>query len=522
MQESRVRVIPGRLSDAISAAKVGADGVDVALLVRSALCQRAVDDDTEMFRGVDFPQDYQRLCRFLKLDLDAVMAREKVRGSEGELVRVPWSPPRNEGVAAWVSGVGRVWLVGVGDGRPDGLRLAGAALARASRGRRQVLISVMGAGRVGASGIQALVEGIRLGSYGPPRRGVSSGPKNPVRQVDLVGAVSEDAVAKGLRFANATTLVRDLAHTPASVKTPAWLASQARRRATAAGLAVRVLDHRQLARESFGGLLAVGAGAVAPPRLVQLSYAPPHAVGPRIVFVGKGITFDTGGLSLKPREAMVSMKTDMTGAGVVLAVLLGCAQLGLPVQVTGLMALAENAISGSSYRPGDVLSMYDGQSVEVRNTDAEGRLVLADALAYADAMLDPDIMIDIATLTGAATAGLGRGHAALFSDDSRLITGLRRAGQASGEQVWPLPLAADYESALRSDVADVCHVATDGNKAGAITAALFLRRFIGARRWAHLDIAGPARSDKDVGWSCRGGTGFGARLLLAWLAARPR
>jgi leucyl aminopeptidase len=236
------------------------------------------------------------------------------------------------------------------------------------------------------------------------------------------------------------------------------------------------------------------------------------------VLVGKGITFDSGGISLKPREAMVPMKTDMTGAAVVLAVVRACARLGLRVRVTALLPLAENAIGASSYRPGDVVRQYGGRTVEIRNTDAEGRIVLADALAYADAHLDPDVVVDVATLTGAATLGLGRGHAALFTPDDRLATALQRAGESSGEAVWRLPLTEDYRSALDSDVADLCHIGTvDGIGAGAGLAALFLREFTGGRRWAHLDIAGPARSERDQGVVSRGGTGFGARLLLRWL-----
>jgi leucyl aminopeptidase len=215
---------------------------------------------------------------------------------------------------------------------------------------------------------------------------------------------------------------------------------------------------------------------------------------------------------------MVPMKTDMTGAAVVLAVLRACAQLGTSVRVTGLMPLAENAIGAASYRPSDVITQYGGRTVEVRNTDAEGRLVLADALTYADTNLDPDVVVDVATLTGAATRGLGRGHAALFTTDDRLAQALTRAGDSSGERVWRMPLVEDYRPLIDSDVADLCHVSTTTKAgAGAVVAALFLREFTGGRTWAHLDIAGPGRSERDHGLLNRGGTGFGARLLLSWL-----
>jgi len=212
------------------------------------------------------------------------------------------------------------------------------------------------------------------------------------------------------------------------------------------------------------------------------------------------------------------MKTDMSGAAAVLATLAACRALGVRRRVVGLLALAENAVSGSSYRPADVVRHYGGRTVEVANTDAEGRMVLADALAYADDVLDPDVLVDVATLTGAATLGLGRRHAALYATDDRLAAGLAAAADASGERVWRMPLVEDYLPALHSDVADLRHVPSDGKiGGGSITAALFLRAFTGGRRWAHLDIAGPARADSAEHEVGKGATGYGARMLLRWL-----
>jgi leucyl aminopeptidase len=233
--------------------------------------------------------------------------------------------------------------------------------------------------------------------------------------------------------------------------------------------------------------------------------------------VGKGITFDTGGLDIKPAEGMLAMKTDMSGSAIVLAVLAACRELEVPVRVTGLLALAENAVGGASYRPGDVLTQYGGRTVEIGNTDAEGRIVMADALAYADLELDPDVLLDIATLTGAARLALSRSMAPVYATDDRLGATLVAAGEATGEPLWPFPLVEDYRAMLDSDVADVGHIAGLGSGGGSITAALFLREFAGARRWAHLDIAGVGRSDVDRGVLTKGGTGFGARLLLRWL-----
>jgi leucyl aminopeptidase len=236
------------------------------------------------------------------------------------------------------------------------------------------------------------------------------------------------------------------------------------------------------------------------------------------VLVGKGITFDTGGLAIKPREAMVPMRTDMSGAGAVLAALAACGAAGVRRRVVGLLPLAENAVGAASYRPGDVVRQYGGRTTEVVNTDAEGRVVLADAMAWADAHLDPEVVVDVATLTGAASLGLGRRHAALYSPDDDLAAALAAAAAASGEQAWRMPLVEDYRTAIDSTVADVRQAVTaPGFGAGSITAALFLREFAGGRRWAHLDIAGPARSDKDEHEVPKGATGYGARLLLRWL-----
>jgi leucyl aminopeptidase len=320
--------------------------------------------------------------------------------------------------------------------------------------------------------------------------------------------------------ARAARVARDLANTPSNEKDPAWLAGQARELAKLGGLQVTVRDEKQLAAERFGGLLAVGAGSARPPRLIELRYTP-EKVGrrtPHVVLVGKGITFDSGGLSLKPRESMVPMKTDMAAAGAVLAVMSVLREAGVRVRVTALAAAAENLPGASAYRPGDVITQYGGRTVEVFNTDAEGRLVLADALAYADRHLDPDVLVDLATLTGAASQGLGRRHAALYTADDALAGEFAVAGEASGEQVWRMPLVEDYRESLESEVADLSHISRDPHiSGGSITAALFLREFAGARRWAHLDIAGPARADRDEHEVTRGGTGYGARLLLRWL-----
>ena len=335
----------------------------------------------------------------------------------------------------------------------------------------------------------------------------------------LAGLVDDDdlaaALRRGLAIGGAGWRARMLATVPSNIKNPQWLAEQAEEVAHEAGLRVDVRDEKALAAEGFGGIVGVGQGSATPPRLIRLDYVPRGGrKAPRVVLVGKGITFDTGGLSIKPAESMKTMKRDMTGGAVVISVLAALSALGCPLRVTGLVAAAENAVGGDSIRPGDVLRHYGGRTTEVTNTDAEGRLVMADALAYAVAELDPAVVVDVATLTGAIKVALGQSLGGLFANREPLADALRAAGAASGEPLWRLPLVADYEHHLESTVADADNAP---KHAGAISAALFLQHFVGGVPWAHLDVAsvGDAPSDRDE-WS-QGPTGFGARLLLGWL-----
>ncbi|MDM8086198.1 leucyl aminopeptidase family protein [Cellulomonas cellasea] len=468
------------------------------------------------------------------LDLAEVAERARLTGAAGEAYTLQLPRPIGRGAdLPWAGLPRRVVLVGVGSGTPDELRRAGAALARATRGLDRVVTSVASEGGPGAPhAVRSLVEGYLLAAYTVPTS-ASSTPeaaarRRPAHELVLLGRHGvrvANAVEDATREAAATWLVRDLANTPSSVKNPAWLAEQAVRLGAEAGLSVQVRGPKELAAEGFGGILAVGAGSASTPRLVTVDYTPAGDAPARgrrhVVVVGKGITYDTGGLSIKPREAMVPMKTDMAGAAVALATVLGAAAAGSQHRVTAVLPLAENHFGGASYRPGDVLRLYGGRTVEIANTDAEGRLVLGDALAWADAELDPDVLIDVATLTGAASLGLGRQHAALYSADDRLIAALEAAAAESGEAVWRMPLVEEYLPAVRSHVADLRHVPIDGSEfgGGSITAALFLREFVGSRTWAHLDIAGPARSASDKHEVTEGATGYGARLLLRYLAA---
>lgn len=478
------------------------------------------------------PGAAQAAARF-GIDLAGLAERASMTGKAGEAHVV--NLPQAVGSAVrlpWHDLPTRLVLVGTGAGTVTDLRRAGAALASATRGLDRVVSTVATSAADSASRtaevVRVLVEGYLLAAYPP----LTLASKPPERAAALVllgpdGTRAEAAVAAARAVAQATWLARDLTAAPASTKTPAWLAQQASRKSKAAGLEVEVLGPRQLADQGFGGLLAVGGGSANSPRLVRITSVPEQVTGARhVVVVGKGITFDTGGISLKPRESMVTMKTDMAGAAVALAAVLGAAALGVPYRVSAVLALAENHLGAASYRPGDVVRVHGGRTVEVTNTDAEGRMVLADALDWAVTTLAPDVLVDVATLTGAAKVALGLGTGAVLSDDDALAGALVTAGDAAGEPVWRLPLVPEYEQLLDSDVADLRQESNDPRSgAGAILAAMMLRRFVGPRDepgavpWAHLDIAGPARSSAARHEVPEGSTGFGVRLLLSWLSA---
>jgi leucyl aminopeptidase len=368
-------------------------------------------------------------------------------------------------------------------------------------------------------GVAAFVVGAMLGSFqfqwrsGPPEH-------RPVGRIVLADLPDSLApvLARAVATGGAGWRSRLLAAVPSNLKNPPWLADQAERLGREAGLDVTVRDEHWLAEHGFGGILGVGQASATPPRLIRLDYTPKRSNRrtPTVVLVGKGITFDTGGLSIKPGEAMVNMKRDMTGGAVVMATLAALAEVGCPVRVVGLVAAAENAIGGNALRPGDVIRHYGGRTTEVTNTDAEGRLVLADALAYAVRDIDPAVLVDVATLTGAVKVALGQQVGGLFANDDGLADALLAASHAAGEPLWRLPLADAYEQKLSSTVADADN-APGGP--GSIVAALFLQHFVDGRPWAHLDIASVGDApDESFEWSA-GPTGFGARALLAWLGS---
>ncbi|AUS78238.1 leucyl aminopeptidase family protein [Actinoalloteichus sp. AHMU CJ021] len=482
-------------------------------------------------------------------DRSTAIAAFVVGADDAESVRLPDLPGTYQGVRHWLTTAGftgkagsiqlvpadpePAWVVGVGAGTASDWRRAGAVLARAVRDRRAAEPEQPVADQVTAllpeetdgDAVVALATGLLLGGYrfrvsaDEPRLTPPTFLVRPPAALDPVA--TGEALAEASVLAEATSVARDLANTPSNVKDPAWLADSAALLAEdVPGLDVTVRDETWLRDRGFGGVLAVGGGSRRPPRLVELSWRPSDSgTGPHLVLVGKGITFDTGGLSLKPAEGMHLMRTDMAGGGAVIAAVRAVARLGLPIRVTGLVPCAENHVSGSSYRPGDVVRHYGGTTTEITNTDAEGRLVLADALAYAVRDLGADVLVDVATLTGAMKVSLGLRTGGVLTDDDELARELVSAGEAVGEAWWRMPLLDEYASEVTGEIGDVRQCPPGP---GGITAALFLREFTGATRWAHLDVAGPARSDRDYAEVTTGASGFAARTLVGLARDRAR
>jgi leucyl aminopeptidase len=322
------------------------------------------------------------------------------------------------------------------------------------------------------------------------------------------------ALERAQVLAEAVALARDLINEPPSRLTPTDFTRIASDVAARSGLEIRVWDENDCAHERLGGLLGVARGSVEPPRAIKLTYRPQHSTNKKVGLVGKGITFDSGGLSLKSGEGMMTMKTDMGGAAAVLAAMSTLRALNVSHEVNGYLMMTENMPSGSAQKPGDVLVTRSGRTIEVLNTDAEGRLVLADGLTLALEDGNEEI-VDIATLTGACVVALGDEVAGVMGNDDGLISALHAAGTQAAEPNWQLPLPKSYEKLIASDVADMKNIGKRGG--GAITAALLLQRFVPDARWAHLDIAGPSRSEGDRGWIRAGATGFGVMTFIRWL-----
>jgi leucyl aminopeptidase len=441
------------------------------------------------------------------LDLAALGAS----GAAGDLVRLPAGSAVQARTLA---------LVGLGGTGADALRAAAAVAVRRLAGTAHVALALPAAD---ADGVAAVLEGAALGAYAftAYRHSTLAKQKVPVQRVTVVGAADDDAIERARTLAEAVALVKDLVNTPPNDLHPAELADRAVAAVAGTGIESRVWDEAALEADGFGGILGVGAGSVRPPRLVRLAWAPEDA-GRTIALVGKGITFDSGGLSLKPGPSMIGMKYDMTGAATVLAVVLAAARLQLPVGVTAWLCIAENMPSGSAIRPNDVLRIRGGRTVEVLNTDAEGRLVLADGLVAAGEE-HPDAIVDVATLTGAIITALGNRTVGLMGEGT-LVPRTEAAAKRAGEPVWHLPLPEELRPLLNSDVADIANVKIGSPAGGALIAGHFLREFVpeaeggGKVPWVHLDIAGASNNGGSAyGVVGSGPTGVMVATLLALL-----
>lgn len=407
--------------------------------------------------------------------------------------------------------------IGLGDKAKfdlDALRKVGAAFVRASKQYSAIAIdfSSIEASFDQQEFYQALGEGILLGSYSFDNY-KSNSKTNQVESVFIQGAPQE-VLQKAEIIAKSVYLARDLVNEPAGKLSPSHFGQIAKSLASDV-LEVEIWDEQTIEHEKLGGVMSVARGSAEAPCLVKMEYKPSIDISslPTLVLVGKGITFDSGGLSLKSAEGMMTMKTDMSGGAAVVGAMAALAQLLLPIHVIAIVPVTENMPGGKATKPGDVFRARNGKTIEVLNTDAEGRLVLADGLSLASEM-KPDAIVDLATLTGACVVALGREIAGVMGNCQALTDQVLQAGNSSGESCWQLPLAGQYRKHIESEIADMKNIGAPGGQAGALSAALLLEEFVDDCPWAHLDIAGPARSDNNEGYWAKGGSGFGVRLLI--------
>ncbi|MFG1856816.1 leucyl aminopeptidase [Actinomadura geliboluensis] len=424
-------------------------------------------------------------------------------GKAGEITRLPTLGAATAKVVV-AAGLGE-------DPSAEDLRRAAGAAVRSLAGTARVAVALPAPS---AETVEAVALGALLGAYSFDSFRTGGDRKAPVEEIRLAAPAAEEAaVARARTLAASVKLVRDLVNTPPSHLTPEDLAAEAGRVAAESGLAIEVLDEKALVDGGYGGIAGVGQGSVNPPRLVRLTYTHPEA-SRTLVLVGKGITFDSGGLSLKPTEAMDWMKSDMGGAAAVLGALDAIAELGPKVNVVGYLAIAENMPSGTAQRPSDVLRIYGGKTVEVLNTDAEGRLVMADAIVRAGED-SPDLIVDVATLTGAQLVALGTRTTGVMANDDDVREKVVAAAERAGEPSWGMPLPAELRKGLDSAVADIANISGE-RWGGMLVAGTFLKEFVPEGvKWAHLDIAGPSFNKGEAyGYTPKGGTGAAARTLV--------
>lgn len=447
-----------------------------------------------------------------KRKLEEALAALGATGKTGDVVRVP---------GAGISAAPVVVAVGLGAGpwNDEALRRAGGNAVRSVAGSKRAVLALP---VETAAGLDAVAQGALLGAYSFDSFRVDSkaAQKAPVTRITLAVADAKDAstvaaVTRAKAIAGAVILARDLVNTPAGDLPPAALVAAAADAVDGLSVEVEVLDEKALAAGGYGGILGVGKGSANPPRLARLAYRPEGATA-HLALVGKGITFDTGGISIKPSLNMHEMKGDMGGAAATAAAVVAIAKLGLPVNVTGYLCVAENMPSGKAQRPGDIIRAYGGKTVEVMDTDAEGRLVLMDGLVRAQED-KPDVIVDIATLTGAAVVALGSRTFGIMSNDDDLREAVHDASKRAGEAAWPMPFPEELRANLDSSVADIMNIPLVGRPhGGMMTGGIFLAEFIkDGQRWAHLDIAGPSyNAGGPHGYTPKGGTGAAVRTLV--------
>jgi leucyl aminopeptidase len=450
----------------------------------------------------------------------ALLARGDLRGGTGESQLLF---PAAEG--------GPERLLFVGLGKPAELtaerirRAAGTAAKQAAKSRVSSLVFVLPASSLSVrEAARAAAEGLVLGSYTYRETRTpapDAGEPAASAVVLLPGGSDEEDAAEGVRIGTAAArgenLARELGNLPGNVATPSHLARTAERIAAEHGMEVTILGREELRAEGMGALLAVAQGTEEEPKLIVLEHRGGAEGEKPLVLVGKGLTFDAGGISIKPAAGMEDMKFDMCGGAGVLGAMQAIGELCLPVHVVALVPASENLLGGGAMKPGDVIRGHSGKTIEVVNTDAEGRLILADALSYAR-RFDPEAVLDAATLTGACVIALGHAATAVMGNDQALVDEVRAAGDATGERCWQLPMFDDYREQLRSDYADIKN--SGGRPGGSITAGWFLREFVGDFPWVHLDVAGTAYGDGKVPYLTKGATGVPTRIFVQWVMDR--
>jgi len=473
------------------------------------------------FEGKKPSKELQELDKELGGALARAWRQQEFTGEAGQLllIHAPANMPAE-----------RIALVGLGKSREAELnslrQAAGKVVQKLKENRIRSCVLALPQASVPktdlAERVSAVTEGVLLADYRFDRYRTEDTDKLPPKIdkiIMLVGprdelAAAETAVDRSQKTLRGVFLARDLVNEPGNTKSPEHLAARAREVAEETGLRCTILEKTALEKEQLGALLGVAQGSIREPRLIVLEHQGGTKQEKPTVLIGKGVVFDAGGISLKPAEKMDEMKMDMAGGAAVLGTLYAAALLELPINLVGIVPAVENLPSGTAIRPGDILTTHSGTTVEVLNTDAEGRLILADALSYAR-RFEPGTVIDLATLTGACIIALGHHAAAVLGTDESLIRKLLKAGERSGEKLWQLPLWQPYSEQVKSDVADIKNIG--GRAAGTITAAAFLKHFARDLRWAHLDIAGTAWEEQGKPTQPKGGTGFGVRLLLDYL-----